>query len=191
MDLITIILIGIGLAMDCFAVSVSQGICADKLKVRPALRMALLFGIFQGTMPLISFGIGQSFAKQIKEIDHWIAFGILLIIGGKMIYESIKENSKNDDEESCEINRFNFSTLIPLAVATSIDALASGLIFVSFPEKIWIAVSIIGFISFAASMIGVKFGHLFGRKLSLNFEIIGGAVLISIGIKILIEHLFF
>lgn len=190
MDIFTIIIIGIGLAMDCFAVSITQGICSDQLKIRPALKMSLLFGIFQGVMPLIGFSIGKAFERQLKGIDHWIAFVILAIIGGKMIYESLVDKKQTETTE-CNTNRFKLSTLIALAFATSIDALATGLIFVSFPDKLWLAASIIGFISFVLSMIGVKFGHLFGKKLRIDFEVIGGIVLIGIGIKILIEHLFF
>lgn len=190
MDFITIILLGIGLAMDCFAVSISKGICAEELKVRPALKMSLLFGLFQGVMPLIGFGLGQTFAKQIKSIDHWVAFVILLLIGAKMIYESYKESQQSADIQICDTNLFKLSSLIMLAVATSIDALATGLVFVSFPEKIYIAAIIIGFISFSASMIGVKFGHLFGKKININVELFGGTVVILIGVKILIEHLF-
>lgn len=191
MDLFTIILLGCGLAMDCFAVSVTRGICADQLKVRPALKMALLFGFFQAIMPTIGFGMGQAFAKQIKFVDHWIAFGVLFIIGAKMIYESIKENRKDEEEKTvCNSDLFKFSSLLVLAVATSIDALATGLIFISYPQKLFISVLIIGFISFGASMIGVKFGHQFGKKININVEIVGGVVLIFIGIKILVEHLY-
>lgn len=190
MDLITIILLGIGLAMDCFAVSISKGLCVDDLKVRPALKMSLLFGLFQGVMPFIGFGLGQAFAKQIKSIDHWVAFVILLLIGAKMIYESYKESQQSADIQICDTNLFKLSSLIMLAVATSIDALATGLVFVSFPEKIYIAAIIIGFISFSASMVGVKFGHLFGKKININVELFGGVVVILIGTKILLEHLF-
>lgn len=189
MDLFSIIIIGIGLAMDCFAVSITRGICADQLRVRPALKMSLLFGLFQGLMPLIGFGLGQTLAGTIKSFDHWIAFGVLSLLGLKMIYESYKEKDENIEHLMCDANIFKFSALIPLALATSIDALAAGLIFVPFPNKIIIAALIIGFISFSASMIGVKFGHLFGKKLNIRAEIIGGITLILIGIKILIEHL--
>ena len=189
MDLFSIIIIGIGLAMDCFAVSITRGVCADQLKVRPALKMSLLFGLFQGVMPLIGFGIGQAFASTIKSFDHWVAFGILSFLGLRMIYESYKENNKDIEHLMCDANIFKFSVLIPLAFATSIDALAAGLIFVPFPSKILIAALIIGFISFSASMIGVKFGHLFGKKLNIKAKIIGGIVLILFGIKILVQHL--
>lgn len=191
MDLFSIIIIGIGLAMDCFAVSISQGMCAEELKFKPALKMGLLFGIFQGLMPIIGFMIGKSFQSLIKDIDHWIAFVILSIIGIKMIYESIAGKKEEEDKNICSPNRFKFSILLTLALATSIDALATGFIFVSFPSKIWVATSIIGAISFILTMIGVKFGHVFGKKLQLNFELLGGVILILIGVKILIEHLYF
>lgn len=189
MDLITIIILGVGLAMDCFAVSVTQGICANKLHLRPALNMAFLFGLFQGVMPLIGFGVGQAFAVQIKAVDHWVAFGILVVIGGKMVYESLKSTPHDEEKCSCNVNRFKLTTLITLAFATSIDALATGLIFVSYPHRIIFAALVIGIISFTASMIGVKLGHQFGKKLPFNFELLGGIVLILIGVKILFEHL--
>lgn len=191
MDLFSIIIIGIGLAMDCFAVSISQGICARELKFKPALKMGLLFGLFQGLMPIIGFMIGKSFQSLVQNIDHWIAFVILSIIGIKMIYESIADKKEEKEEEVCAPNKFKLSFLLTLAVATSIDALATGFIFVSFPTRIWIAAYIIGTISFILTMIGVKFGHVFGKKLQLDFELLGGITLILIGLKILIEHLYF
>ncbi|MGC3979523.1 MAG: manganese efflux pump [Paludibacteraceae bacterium] len=108
MDLFSIIIIGIGLAMDCFAVSITQGICSVKLKIQPALKMAFLFGLFQGMMPLIGFFAGQVFAREMKNIDHWVAFGILLFIGGKMIYESFKTTNHDEENCICDPNRLNF-----------------------------------------------------------------------------------
>lgn len=189
MDLVTIIILGVGLAMDCFAVSVTQGICANKLRLRPALNMAFLFGFLQGVMPLIGFGVGQAFAAQIKAVDHWVAFGILAAIGGKMMYESLKSTPQEEEKCACNTNRFQFTTLLTLAFATSIDALATGLIFVPYPHKILFAAFVIGIISFIASMIGIKLGHQFGKKIPFNFELTGGIVLIFIGGKILFEHL--
>lgn len=188
MDYVTIIFIGIGLAMDCFAVSISQGICVEQLKVKPALKMAVLFGLFQGGMPLIGYLIGSVFAGFIMSFNHWLAFAILLFIGGKMIYESIRDRDK-EDEPSCEIDNFRIKRLVILAFATSIDALASGLIFISYPKLLLPAAAIIAFISFAAGMIGVKFGHIIGKRFNINFELIGGIILILIGVKIVLEKL--
>jgi len=187
MDIVSIIIISIGLAMDCFAVSITQGICAKQVKVRPAFRMAFLFGLFQGVMPLIGFGVGQVFAGQIKAYDHWAAFIILALIGGKMFFESIKKEDTND--KKCEVDRFRFSRLITLAIATSIDALATGLIFVSYPEKLVVAVIVIGITSFVLSLTGVLLGQHFGKKFRFNFEMVGGIVLFLIGAKILFQHL--
>lgn len=186
MDFFSTLIIAIGLSMDCFAVSVSQGICAKKLISRPTFRMAFLFGFFQALMPLISFSIGQTFAKQIIVVDHWLAFGILFLIGVKMIYDSLTEKK---DDENCDINRFKFTTLITLAVATSIDALATGLIYVPYPQIILKAVFLFGVTSFIASLTGTTIGLRFGKKINFNGEIIGGIILIIIGLKILLQHL--
>ncbi len=186
MDLLSIIIIGIGLAMDCFAVSISKGMCLKKFKFKKAFRMALLFGLFQGIMPLIGYFGGHAFATLLSSFDHWIAFVLLGIIGGKMFIEGLKPIDPH-----CDItpNPFKWRTLITLAFATSIDALATGVIFVPFPGKIWIAVANIGIISFIFSLIGVQIGVHFKRKLKFNVEIIGGLILIGIGLKILIEHI--
>lgn len=186
MDLLSIIIIGIGLAMDCFAVSISKGMCLKKFKFKKAFRMALLFGLFQGIMPLIGYFGGHAFAKLLSSFDHWIAFVLLGIIGGKMFIEGLKPIDPH-----CDItpNPFKWKTLITLAFATSIDALATGVIFVPFPGKIWIAVINIGIISFIFSIIGVLIGVNFKKKLKFNVEILGGLILIGIGLKILIEHI--
>ncbi|MDD3078264.1 MAG: manganese efflux pump MntP family protein [Paludibacter sp.] len=188
MDILSIIIIGIGLAMDCFAVSISKGICSNKFNWANALRMAFLFGFFQALMPLIGYFAGFSFAKYMEAFDHWIAFGLLVIIGGKMFIEGLKPI-----DPQCELTPapFRWKTLITLAIATSIDALATGIIFISFPERIYTAVAIIGLISFLFSLIGTYLGVHFGKKLRFNVEIIGGIILIGIGTKILIEHIFF
>ena len=147
--------------------------------------MAFLFGLFQGMMPLIGYFAGSVFARQISAYDHWIAFILLGIIGAKMFIEGLKPI-----DPECEVTRhpFRWKTLFVLAIATSIDALATGIIFVPFPEIIWYAVSIIGFISFIFTFAGVYIGSKFGRKLKINMELIGGIILISIGLKILIQH---
>ena len=188
MGTLFIILLAIGLAMDCFAVSVTSGVTSDKLHFSLRLRMAVLFGLFQGVMPLFGFLAGKVFAEQIQHFDHWLAFVILLFIGGKMIYEDLKPQKKEDAEKK-EKYMFKWRTLLLLAVATSIDALAAGLIFVSFENKIWQAMVIIGLCSFLFSLIGSYFGTYCGKKIRLPFELFGGIILIAIGTKILIEHL--
>ncbi|MEI6554070.1 MAG: manganese efflux pump [Paludibacter sp.] len=188
MDLFSIIIIGIGLAMDCFAVSISKGICEQKFNFGNTFRMAFLFGIFQSFMPLIGFFAGKSFIHEMGSYDHWIAFGLLSIIGGKMLIEGLKPINPN-----CEINPnpFKWRTLFILAIATSIDALATGVVFVPYPTLIWYVISIIGGISFIFSFIGMFVGIHFGKRFHFNVEILGGIILIGIGLKILIEHLYF
>ncbi len=188
MDILSIIIIGIGLAMDCFAVSISKGICLKRIKWSKVLRMAFLFGFFQGFMPLIGFLGGLTFSAFISASDHWIAFILLGFIGIKMFIEGLKPINPN-----CELPQhpFRWKNLILLAIATSIDALATGIIFVPFPDKIWLGAIIIGFISFVFSIIGVYAGLRFRKKFRFNVEIIGGIILFGLGTKILLEHLLF
>lgn len=193
MDLLSIIIIAIGLAMDCFAVSIAKGMAVRKFYPKYALRTAFLFGLFQGLMPLIGYLAGISFAETIAVIDHWIAFVLLGFIGTKMIVESMREKngSKNGQETRTEdiATLFSWKILFSLAIATSIDALATGLIFVPTPEWTAVAFSIIGAVSFLFSMLGMWIGATFGKRFRLNVEVIGGIILILIGTKILIEHL--
>ncbi len=183
-----IIFLAIGLAMDCFAVSVTSGIAIEKIRLSQRLKMAILFGLFQGAMPLIGFLLGKGFAEQIERIDHWLAFFILLFIGGKMIYEDIKSN-KNPETEQKSKDFFRWSTLLTLALATSIDALATGLIFVPFGKMIYWAILIIGGCSFVFSLTGSYFGSYCNGKFRIRAELLGGIILIAIGAKIVIEHL--
>lgn len=188
MDIVSIIIIGVGLAMDCFAVSISKGVCLHKFKLKKAFRMALLFGAFQGVMPLIGYFGGVSFASFISPLDHWIALGLLGAIGVKMFVEGLKPLDTHCESRSTS---FKWKTLITLAFATSIDALATGIVFVPYPSQIAFAVATIGSISFIFSILGVYIGVHFGRKLKFNVEIIGGIILVGIGVKILVEHLYF
>jgi len=186
MDLLSVIIISVALAMDCFAVSVSKGICAKKYFFWLTFRMAVLFGLFQAIMPLIGFAAAKSFAKEMITYDHWLAFVLLLLIGGKMLFEGLK----SPDPECVKIsNPFKWISLLSLAFATSIDALATGIIIVPFPEMIWKAVAMIGFVSFLFTFLGMYIGVHFGKRFHLKVEAIGGIILIGIGIKILIEHL--
>jgi len=186
MDFLSILLISIGLAMDCFAVSISKGICVGKFSMINTLKMAFLFGFFQGLMPLIGFYAGKSFIHELSSFDHWVAFALLGIIGGKMLIEGLKPI-----DPDCEITPtpFKLRLLISLAFATSIDALATGIIFIPFPEIILSAVLIIGVISFVFTFLGMGIGIRFGKRFKFNVEILGGIILIGIGTKILLEHL--
>lgn len=188
MDIISVLLIGIGLAMDAFSVSVTDGIVLKKPTLSMATKIALFFGGFQFLMPCAGYLLGSAFSRFITSFDHWVAFALLAFIGGKMIFEAVGEK----EEEEIK-NPLSFATLIVLAVATSIDALAVGVTFATMPEVLtfWQAAVVIGvetfFISFAGVYIGSRCGNLLGNKA----EIAGGLVLVGIGVKILIEHLFF
>jgi putative Mn2+ efflux pump MntP len=186
MDILSIILIGIGLAMDCFAVAISKGIHAQKYFFWLTFRMAFLFGLFQAIMPLIGYEVGAGYAAYMRSIDHWVAFGLLSLIGGKMIVEGLKTIDPDSEKVS---NPFAWTSLLSLALATSIDAFATGIVFVPFPNVIWSAISIIGLISFIFTFIGMFIGVRFGKRFHLKVEMIGGFILIGIGLKILIDHL--
>ena len=186
MDILSIIVIGIGLAMDCFAVAISIGIHAQKKSFWLTFRMAVLFGLFQAIMPLIGYEVGAGFAAYMRSFDHWIAFGLLSLIGGKMIIEGLKTIDPDAEKVT---NPFAWTSILTLAFATSIDAFATGIVFVPFPGIIWIAIVIIGLISFLFTFLGMFIGVHFGKRFHLKVEMIGGFILIGIGLKILIEHL--
>lgn len=186
MSLFEIIFIASGLAMDCFAVSFATGVSTPKSRGYLVLRMALFFGIFQGLMPIIGWLLGVKFLDLISRFDHWIVFVILAFLGGKMILESYKDEAK-----SSKSPLYSLSTLIIMSIATSIDALATGFIFVPFNMLIFQASLIIGITSFVLSFIAYKIGENFGSKFNFNVKLLGGIILIGIGTKILIEHLFF
>ncbi|MEG4403559.1 manganese efflux pump MntP family protein [Microcoleus sp. MON2_D5] len=184
MDAATTILLSLGLAADAFAVAVSSGLAIKHMKVNKALKIALFFGGFQALMPVIGWLLGLSFSFLITPIDHWIAFGLLSFIGGRMIYESLQS-------EECEkkFNPLDTGTLITLSVATSIDALAVGLGFAVLKDSIAPAVTAIGFITFFLAFAGVFIGHKCGNLFANKIEILGGAILIFIGSRILFMHL--
>ena len=184
MGLVEIILIAVSLAMDAFAVSICKGLSMKKMDWKKAIIIALYFGLFQGGMPLIGYLLGVGFEESIKFIDHWIAFGLLAFIGGNMIKEAL---SKNEDDEVDD--KVDFKTMIVLAIATSIDALAIGVTFAFLNVNIVLAVSLIAAVTFVISCIGVKLGNVFGDKYEKKAELAGGIVLILIGLKILLEHL--
>ena len=187
MDIISIILLAIGLAMDCFAVSIAQGMQGGKL--RPIIVMAVLFGLFQGGMPLIAYFAGSIFADFFTRWSPWIALVLLVLIGGKMLFEAYKESRQQsaDDEQPSVLT---LGTMLLLAIATSIDALSIGVLFIPVPEVLWLAVSIIAATSTAFSLIGFWLGKNLGRHLPFNADILGGCILIAIGIKIFVEGVF-
>ena len=182
MGIISILLIAVGLAMDSLAVSISGGIVMRPFCIRQSLRLALTMGIFQGGMTLLGWLMGVSFSSYITAFDHWIAFILLGFLGGKMIYESF-------GEEETTISSFSTKTLLTLGVATSIDALAVGVSMAFLKTSIYFPAFIIGFVTFALSLIGVISGYRFGKIKGINVELFGGIILIAIGVKLLIEHL--
>lgn len=184
MGIVEIIFIAIGLAMDAFAVSVCKGLSMKKMSWKKAIIIALYFGIFQALMPIIGYALGIGFEESIKFIDHWIAFGLLAFIGGNMIKESLSKDE--DDNQNDDVN---FKTMVVLAVATSIDALAVGVTFAFLNVNLIFAISIIGVLTFIISLLGVKIGNVFGDKFEKKAELAGGIILILIGLKILLEHL--
>jgi len=184
MEVVTILLIAFGLAMDAFAVSITSGLTIKSLKVNYALKIALFFGLFQAIMPGIGWLAGFSLRDIISGIDHWIAFGLLTLIGCKMIFESTKIGSKEK-----EIDPLSNYVLLILVIATSIDALAVGLSLSFLKIAIVTPAIIIGIVTFMVSFLGVFVGNRFGHFFENKIEIIGGLTLIGIGIKILIEHL--
>ena len=183
-DLVSIFFIAVALAMDAFAVSITNGIAMCTLRIRPALLIAFFFGAFQAIMPLLGWLAGFRLKNLIVSVDHWIAFALLSFIGGKMIYEATVLEKK-------EAQLATIQTLFLLAIATSIDAFAVGITFVFLNVNILMPVIIIGIVTFIISYAGVWIGCNVGKNLSGKAEIIGGIILIIIGTKILIEHLFF
>jgi len=170
--------------MDAFAVSITSGLTIKSLRINNALKIAIFFGLFQAIMPLIGWLAGLSFRDFISGVDHWIAFGLLSVIGCKMIYESSKMGLNKK-----KINPLNVYVLLMLSVATSIDALAVGLSLSFLKVSIVLPAIIIGIVTFLLSILGVYFGNRFGHYFERKIQIIGGLILICIGIKILIEHL--
>ena len=183
MSLIELFLLAAGLSMDAFAVSVCKGLSMQKMRAKHALVIGLYFGGFQALMPWIGYMLGIRFQGAIKAYDHWIAFILLGIIGFNMVKESM-----DNENESCDAS-IDVKTMLLLAIATSIDALAVGVTFAFLQVSILPAVCFIGATTFILSCIGIRIGHVFGLKYKSRAELFGGAVLILMGIKILLEHL--
>jgi putative Mn2+ efflux pump MntP len=181
---IEITFLSLGLAMDAFAVSISSGITIESPRIENALKIAIFFGAFQAFMPVIGWLAGLGLRELISQVDHWIAFGLLCAIGGRMIYESTKDRS-----ERKVLNPLNLCVLLLLSLATSIDALAAGISLAILKTSILFPIIIIGGVTFILSFLGVFVGDKSGRFLERKAEFVGGLVLIGIGTKILIEHL--
>ena len=184
MGIIELILLSIGLGMDAFAISICKGISMKKMDWKKACIIGTYFGIFQAIMPVIGYFLGSTFESFITNFDHWVAFILLAIIGGNMIKESLSNECDTITDD------INFKTMIILAIATSIDALAVGITFAFFNVNLILAITLIGIITFALSVIGTKIGNKFGDKYEKKAEFVGGVILILLGLKILLEHLF-
>lgn len=183
MGILETMFIGVGLAMDAFAVAICKGLSMRKMDWKKAAIIAAYFGFFQMIMPILGYLLGTGFSEWIESIDHWIAFTLLAFIGGKMIKESFDKVEVIND-------KVDFNTMIMLAIATSIDALAVGITYAFLEAKnIMGAFSLIGIITFVTSLLGVNLGNKFGDKYGSKAEVMGGLILIFIGAKILVQHL--
>ena len=183
MGILDLILTGVALSMDAFAVSIGKGLSVPSLRPRHSLIVGAYFGGFQALMPLLGFLLAGTFADYIRDFDHWIAFTLLVLIGANMVREAL-----SGDEEKTDAS-FGVKTMLPLALATSIDALATGVTFAMTQTNIWIAIAIVGTTTFVFSAVGLKIGNVFGSKYRSKAELLGGIILILMGVKILIEHL--
>ena len=183
MGFFELFLIGIGLSMDAFAVAICKGLGMERINKRDTLLLALFFGGFQALMPTLGFLLGYRFESFITSIDHWIAFILLALIGGNMIREALGKDEEHENDD------FSFKAMLPLAVATSIDALAVGISLAFLGVDIVQAALLIGATTFVLSGVGIYVGNVFGAKYKSKAELLGGAVLILIGLKILLEHL--
>ena len=187
MSLIELFILAVGLSMDAFAVAVCKGLSMKKITFKKAAIVGAYFGIFQAGMPLIGYLLGTQFQEKISAWDHWIAFILLGLIGFNMIKESFEKEDCDEDKEMQA--SLSFKNMSVLAIATSIDALAVGVMFAFIKVNIVSAVSFIGVVTFTLSMVGVKIGNLFGMKYKSKAELAGGCILVLMGIKILLEHL--
>lgn len=183
MSIFELFLVAVGLSMDAFAVSICKGLALKKAAVKDMALVGLWFGGFQALMPVIGYLLGAQFKDAISAVDHWIAFGLLVVIGGNMIREAVSGGEEDEDAS------LTAKVMLPLALATSIDALAVGVGFAFLNVNIGAAAGFIGVITFALSAAGVKTGAVFGARYKSRAEIAGGVILVLLGVKILLEHL--
>lgn len=181
-----LLLIAIGLSMDAFAVAICKGLSVRKCTLKSSVTVGLYFGFFQAAMPLIGYLVGYRFSERIQSFDHWIAFGLLSLIGINMIRESMQ---REKSEAKCDLDALKFSKMIVLAFATSIDAFAAGVTFAFLKVDIVPAVLFIGLTTLIISMIGVNIGNIFGLKYKSKAEFTGGIILVLMGVKVLLEHM--
>ena len=189
MGVIDLFFIGVGLSMDAFAVAICKGLGMHRVNWRHSFVIALFFGGFQALMPLAGYLLGSQFASFVEPVDHWIAFALLALIGGKMLWDAFHEDDGSGGEKAQGEEKLDLKELLMLAVATSIDALAVGISFAFLEVNIWEAITVIGLTTFVLSLVGVCVGNRFGARYERPSTIVGGIVLILIGLKILVEHL--
>lgn len=182
MTIAELLIIAVGVSMDAFAVSISKGLSSPKLRPVHAMKAGLWFGGFQAVMPVVGFYLGVSFADFVSTVDHWIAFILLGIIGGNMIKDSFSKGEEKADSD------FSMKSMFPLAVATSIDALAIGVSFAFLRVDIWQAIVIIGLTTAVFSVAGTYVGKFFGLRYKTKAEFAGGFILMAMGLKILLDH---
>ena len=182
MEKIELLIIAVALSMDAFAVAIAKGLSVPRIMPRHAICVGSWFGGFQALMPLLGYYLGVTFSRFVSSIDHWIAFLLLGLIGFNMIKESLSGEKVTPDPD------FSVKTMFLMAVATSIDALAVGVSFALLSVEIWSAVVIIGITTFILSIVGLKIGNIFGCRYKSKAEFLGGAILLALGVKILVEH---
>ncbi|MBQ1214612.1 MAG: manganese efflux pump [Tidjanibacter sp.] len=191
MDFVTLFLIAVGLSMDAFSVAICKGLSMPRATAAKCSVVGLWFGGFQALMPIVGYFLGVGFRHTIESFDHWLAFGLLAIIGINMIRESMEKEEENNSCGCCSTNELSARKMFPMAVATSIDALAVGVSFAFLAVDIWTSALAIGITTFVFSFVGVKVGNIFGAKYKSKAELAGGIILILIGLKILLEHTVF
>ena len=188
MDFLSLFLIAVGLSMDAFSVAICKGLALRKASVGRCAIVGVWFGGFQALMPIVGYFVGVNFRHAIESVDHWIAFALLLLIGINMICEAFGKEDNGEECEGCEKEALSARKMLPMAVATSIDALAVGVSLAFLNVDIWSSALIIGITTFVLSFWGVKIGNIFGTRHKSKAELAGGIILILIGLKILLEH---
>lgn len=191
MNLLTLFLIAIGLSMDAFSVAICKGLSMGRATLRNCSVVGLWFGSFQALMPIVGYFAGIKFRHTIESFDHWVAFALLALIGANMIREALGKEEEIEEGDGGEKEELSARKMLPMAVATSIDALAVGVSFAFLGTDIWLPAALIGVTTFAFSFGGVKIGNLFGTRYKSKAELVGGAILILIGLKIVLEHTVF
>lgn len=191
MDLLTLLLIAVGVSMDAFSVAICKGLSLKRTTLGQCGLVGLWFGGFQALMPIVGYFIGIHFSETIESFDHWIAFALLALIGINMIREALGKEEEQQECEGCHQKPLSAGKMFPLAVATSIDALAVGVSLAVLSVDIWSSALCIGLTTFLFSFVGVRIGAIFGTRHKSKAEFAGGAILILIGLKILLEHTIF